>query len=387
MNKASPIVAGVAADHGRSPVMRRRRLRRVAVGIIAIAVVVAAGVAAASGTGKPKRGSAVAAPGPHVMVRRGMLADAVKADGTLAYGPESGLRLKGAGTVTWLPPAGTILVRGAPVARVDDRQVTLLLGPLPMYRPLSAGVVATSAEPPEPPTRGNDVKQLKDNLRALGYSSFSSDDVYSASVAAAVKRWQRSMGAPETGVVGVGDVVYADGPLRVSRVLVRPGDAAAGGDAMMTTATARVVTVEAPPATLAWANPGAAVTILLPDGRAIGGRVTGTASPVERDSGSRSATEAAASLARVGVEPDDQGRLDTFGEVPVTVQHVLAERRDVLIVPVVALVALAEGGYGLEIAAGGVSRYIAVRTGLFAGADVEVAAPELREGLQVAIPE
>lgn len=395
MSTAAPVSPRVSDHEAPANITHRRLVRRIAAGIVAIVVVGAVGVSAADiGAGKPKRGLSPPPTGSHVKVRRGVLADVAKADGTLGYGPESRLRLKATGTVTWLPPAGTVLVRGDAVARVDDRPVVLLYGPLPMYRPLSAGMV------PDPPTgdgtaptqavvepaRGNDVKQLKENLRALGYSGFSSDDTYSISVARAVKRWQRHLGVPETGIVAVGDAVYADGPLRVSRVLARPGDAAGGVEVTATTATARVVTIAAPPATLAWATPGAAVTISLPDGRSIGGRVTGTTRSDERNGESPSPTDGAPSMARVGVEPDDQGQVDGLGEVQVTVQHVLAERRDVFIVPVVALVALAEGGYGLEVAEGNVSRYIAVQTGLFAGADVEVRAPELREGLQVAIP-
>ena len=48
------------------------------------------------------------------------------------------------------------------------------------------------------------------------------------------------------------------------------------------------------------------------------------------------------------------------------------ERENVLTVPVAALLALAEGGYGVEVVDGDASRLVAVETGLFADGRVEV---------------
>jgi hypothetical protein len=70
-----------------------------------------------------------------------------------------------------------------------------------------------------------------------------------------------------------------------------------------------------------------------------------------------------------------------------TVDVVVAvdERTDVLTVPVNALLALAEGGYGLEIVADdGTSSIVAVETGLFANGQVEVTG-EIAEGTTVGV--
>ena len=56
------------------------------------------------------------------------------------------------------------------------------------------------------------------------------------------------------------------------------------------------------------------------------------------------------------------------------------ERKDVLTVPVAALLALAEGGYGVEVVDGGDRRIVAVETGLFAGGRVEVTGDGHRRG-------
>jgi multidrug efflux pump subunit AcrA (membrane-fusion protein) len=70
----------------------------------------------------------------------------------------------------------------------------------------------------------------------------------------------------------------------------------------------------------------------------------------------------------------------------VTVVFSAAQRKDVLTVPVAALVALAEGGYGVEVITGGTSKFVKVETGLFAGGRVEVTGAGLAEGTVVGMP-
>lgn len=80
----------------------------------------------------------------------------------------------------------------------------------------------------------------------------------------------------------------------------------------------------------------------------------------------------------------DQKALGRLESGPVTVEYVGREAKDVLSVPVSALSALAEGGYGLETEDG---RFVAVKTGLFADGDVEVSGAAIREGMKVRIPQ
>jgi hypothetical protein len=86
----------------------------------------------------------------------------------------------------------------------------------------------------------------------------------------------------------------------------------------------------------------------------------------------------------VTVTIKDQKSVGRLESGPVTVEYVGREAKDVLTVPVAALVALAEGGHGLETADGG---FIAVKTGLFADGKVEVSGSAVRAGLKVRIPE
>ncbi|MEU3601643.1 peptidoglycan-binding domain-containing protein [Streptomyces sp. NPDC006798] len=250
--------------------------------------------------------------------------------------------------------------------------------------------------PASAPLRGQDVQQFERNLSALGYGGFTVDDTFTERTEAAVERWQQDIGVPRTGRIAVGDVVYAPGPVRISGVGTRPG-AQTGGEPATYTSTTRMVTVDAKAAELTWAARGRAVSVDLPDGRTVPGRVasvgtSATAAPAAgpEGGGGDGPGDPTVSVTVTFADPDAVGRIDSG---PVTVRYTSRERKDVLAVPVAALVALAEGGHGLELAEGGGApddgsgRFTAVTTGLFADGRVEVRGTGVREGTKVRIPE
>ncbi|KRV47527.1 peptidoglycan-binding protein [Wenjunlia vitaminophila] len=374
-----------------------------------------------------------------VRVSRGTLTDQTEIDGQLGHGPQVPFQIRAEGTVTWLPESDATLRRGDAVLRVNDRPVVLLYGSLPMYRDLTlsgpadpadgsdgrpddgaddgkgsedgegsdsgaegsdgtgseaAADTAGAGSQREAAVSGMDVRQFETNLSALGYSGFTVDDEYTALTADAVRRWQEDLGLPETGEVGIGDVVYAPGPVRIATTGVRVG-ADASGEPVSYTSTSRMVTVEAPAADTDWARRGTEVTVELPGGHTVQGevaRVGKEASAPEGPGGAEGGGEGgAAQTATVSVLITfaDQQSLGRLESGPVTVRYVVGERKDVLTVPVSALVALAEGGHGLELVEGdseGPGRFLPVRTGLFANGQVEVSGPGVREGMKVRIP-
>ncbi|MDX3232785.1 peptidoglycan-binding domain-containing protein [Streptomyces sp. ME19-01-6] len=367
-----------------------------AVLVTAVAVVGALGLGGGDGSGSGGSGSG--RDGGTVRVTRATLVDETEVDGTLDHGAEVPFQVRAEGTITWLPTPEKTVARGETLLRVDERPVVLLYGDLPMYRELAVGRDA------DRPFRGLDVRQFESNLAALGYSGFTVDDTYSQLTADAVKRWQRDLGRPRTGKVGIGDVAYVPGPIRVARTSARVGGQATG-DVLSYTSTSRMVTVEASAGDTGWAERGRQLTVELPDGHSVKGRVAEIGQDASPSQGAGAGAEggdgggdagggggsAKNATVPVLIRISDQKALGKLDSSPVTIRYVGRKRENVLTVPVAALVALAEGGHGLELADGDGekkgSRFVAVETGLFANGKVEVSGSAVREGMKVRIPE
>jgi peptidoglycan hydrolase-like protein with peptidoglycan-binding domain len=347
--------------------------------VVAVAVVLAAGAATAAaqgfglglpgGDGRSEAHSGL--PRATATVTRQTLVDTQTESGELGYGDTTTVSDRSAGTITVLPATGSTVARGQALYRVDNAPVVLLYGSLPAYRALSAG------------TKGADVKQFEQNLRALGYTGFTVDDKYSDSTADAVKKWQDDLGLPKTGTVELGRVVYATGAVRVQTQEAAVGDAVQPGTAVLTyTGSARVITIELDVSDQRLARKDAAVTCTLPDGKTVPGKIAKTQTVIKPAEGQNPA----ATKIRVTVTVDDEKTLAGLDQASVDVAFTASRRENVLTVPVAALLALAEGGYGVEVLEGTSTRIVAVETGLFATGRVEISGEGLTEGLTVGVP-
>jgi peptidoglycan hydrolase-like protein with peptidoglycan-binding domain len=304
-------------------------------------------------------------------VTRQTLVDAQTEDGELGYGDAATVTGRLAGTVTGLPAVGATVQRGQAAYHVDDTPVVMLYGALPAYRTLAPG------------TEGADVKQFEQNLYALGYRGFTVDTKYSETTAAAVKRWQDDLGLSETGTVEPGRVVYAAGQVRVDTLKASVGDDAQPGAGLFTyTGTARVVTVELDVSDQRLAVKDAAVTVTLPDGKTVPGKIANTRTVIKPAEGQNPA----GTKIEVTVTVDDEKVLVGLDQASLDVGFTASKRENVLTVPVAALLALAEGGYGVQVVDGTTTRIMAVQTGLFAAGKVEVSGDGLTEGLTVGVP-
>ncbi|MBG0819439.1 peptidoglycan-binding protein [Planomonospora sp. ID91781] len=362
---------------GADPAIRPRRRRggRTA-GLLAVAALTGAAAVAVSATGVLGGGAGedrAAAPAPPATARvtRETLHDTHEADGELGHGPAATVVSRRPGTITWLPESGARITRGRPLYRADDDPVVLMYGSTPAYRDLRIG------------SEGRDVEALERNLEELGYDGFTVDGEYTYATAAAVREWQEDRGLAETGVVELGRVVFADGPVRVESLETETGRPTAPGQAVLTrTGTAKVVTVRLDPGDQRMAKEGTKVSVTLPDGKRAGGRVTGVSTVVEPGDGQgaepRTRLEVLVSLGRKAAPGLDRAAVD--------VAFTASRREDVLTVPVAALVALREGGFGVEVVEGSKTRYAAVETGLFAGGRVEVSGGGITEGTIVGMP-
>jgi len=355
------------------------------VAVVGILAAATAAVAAAFGFGgaDPKEPPAAGLPPAMAMVTRQTLTQTERVAGSLGYGPVATLLARPGSiapettnTLTWLPPAGAVIMPGEPVFKVDDRPVVLIAGGIPLYRVLAEGA------------RGTDVRMLETNLSAWGYRGFSVDTAFTSSTAAALRRWQHDAGLTQTGTLDVNRAVVAPGAIRVAAHKAAVG-AGATGPVLDYTDTTRIVTVPLAVARRHLVHIGLSATVTLPDGKAVTGTVAGIGTVAVAGSdgqGDGRGDGQGAATVEVTVTIADQATLGVLDAAPVRLTLVTEERYNVLTVPVGALLALAEGGYGVQIVTGSTTRYVPVQTGMFADGRVEVSGDGITEGLTVGVP-
>ncbi len=326
--------------------------------------------------GKGSRGTkGPAAPPATAPVARQDLVARQEVDGTVGYAGTFQVVNHLQGTVTFVPDEGTVVERGQRLYSVDERPVPLLYGEVPAWRRLAEGV-----------GDGVDVRQLEENLVAMGIvgeNDLKVDDNWTSATTAAVRRWQKAIGVEQTGAVELGQAVFLPGAVRVADTRATKGSPApVGAPIMNPTGTARVVLVDLDATKQSLVKAGDKVEVKLPDGQT----TTGTVATVGTVAKSKGEGESAKTMVEVTVSLDDPQAAGRLDKAPVRVGITTDSRKGVLAVPVNALLALAEGGYAVEVADGGGRRLVPVRTGLFANALVEVSGDGLVEGTRVVVP-
>jgi peptidoglycan hydrolase-like protein with peptidoglycan-binding domain len=373
---ASP-VTGVEAEGDE---LRRGRplVRRVWLALGGLLIAVGAG--AWLWTTNESTGGASADTGPvaTAVVERGTIAATSSWDGTLDYGAPVTVRGSANGTVTRLVDQGATVEPGAELYRVNEQPIIMLQGEVPMYRELEPGVA------------GVDVGQMETNLAQLGYGGFTVDDEYTWSTAEAVRAWQAAIGAPSTGTVARGDVIFVSEGRRVDNLHVDVGGLVTPGAPVLDiTSTQRVVTLPVDIDDRELVDVGTEVAVVLPGGNEAPGTVsTTTVAEVPADDtggGPEGDATDSESIVQVEITLDGQVPDDLVGAT-VEVIAAIDERADVLLVPVNALLALAESGYGLEVVGDdGTTSIVPVTTGLFADGKVQVDGDGISEGTVVGV--
>lgn len=349
--------------------MGARRTVGVVAGVVAVGAVAAAITFFNLPKGKDDPSTANTTPISTAEIAKETLIDRENHDGTLGHGTSTTISSRGSGTVTWLPTEGTTVRRGKALFRLDNKPVILLYGSLPAYRVLSTSV------------KGADVKQFEKNLWALGYRGFTVDKTYTYSTATAVKKWQGDNGFTKTGRVDPAQIVYAAGEVRVDSVSLQVGSLVGPGTAVeKTTGTVPLVTVGLDMNSARLAKMGATVQIKMPDGKVVNGKIIKVVTVVTPGDNGGSATT------KIEVTVRFTSKVKSLGAAAVSVAFTSGERKDVLTVPVSALLALAEGGYGVQVVDGATTKIVAVETGLFADGKVEIKGDGLQAGMKVGVP-
>lgn len=360
--------------------MRRHRWL-VAIAVVVAGVVGAMVVLALGGGTAPASAPRLPSVGTATVVRTD-LAQTVFTGGTLGDSPIAPLVNQLAGTYTWLPAPGAVVVLGGTLYRVDNQPVVLMAGTTPAWRPFAAGMSA-----------GPDVAELEANLIALGDAHGLLDvpsDQFTAATIAAIARWQAATDQPSNGSIAFGQVVFLPAPLLVGSPGVALGQRAGPGDTPFTvTSTTRAVTVPLTPETPT-PTIGEAVSIVLPDNSTTPGTVTAVsaAAPTSASNGGSGGTGSSGGQGspQMTVTPTHPAATGTGTGVQVQVSLVVQSVDHVLAAPITSLLALAGGGYGVEIVEpSGVHRLVGVTTGLFTGTMVQISGAGIAPGTKVAV--
>lgn len=219
---------------------------------------------------------------------------------------------------------GALAQAGDVVATVELRPVVVAQGRVPMFRTLKKDV------------RGPDVRQLQQLLRAKGFLKAKATGRFDPATIAATQRWQRSVGARQTGVVAPADLLFVERlPARLE-VLVATGSRVNPGDAFVRVLGATPsFTATVSGSTRAELATGMTVTITAPDDATAWTGVLGTfeATPDGRYIASISGDLCAGACDTIPVQ----------GETALAGKVVLVPERTGVVVPVSALVQLPSG--------------------------------------------
>lgn len=362
----------------------RHRRRRRAPWLAAIAaVLVGAGLVAevvASGGTAPSGPAHDAEPTGLYTVALQNLSSQTQVSATLGYAGSYSVVNQAPGTITYLPPAGQIVLQGQTLYGVSGAPVVLLYGATPAYRTLS-GASGTQLT-------GPDVAELNADLVSLGYVTSAelspNSDEFTSWTKVGVERLQGAIGMTQNGTLSLGQAVFEPASLRITSLSASLGAAAQPGQQVLSaTSTKRQVSIALDADQQSEVAVGDKVTITLPNNGTTPGVISSVGTVATTPSGGGSPT------ITVLVNPTDSAATGMWDQAPVYVTITTGTVANTLVVPVDALVAEAGGGFAVEVVgAEGVHRLVAVSLGLFDDADglVQVTKTGLVAGQQVVVP-
>lgn len=289
------------------------------------------------------------------------------------------------GQITGIVAPGTPIVTGTVLFSENGFPVVAIEGD-PTAVPALTRDLSTNS------TNGSDVRLLETMLTEGGFDpdgTVTVDDDFDDATAAAVLRWWSSLGlTTESAVVPAGSFVVVPGGMSAGAAFVAENASAVGDPVVMSlTTAAREVTTSAPINDDTFAL-GASIDVEFPDGTVSTGTVVEVGTVAVDNSNIPGSTPTVTITLNVVEIPDS---VKAFVQIPVTLRVISESEDNAFVVPVSALVAVAGGGFALEVVTGDdangkpTTKLIRVTPGLFADGFVSVAGDSVADGLEVVV--
>ena len=348
--------------------------------------------------------------------------------GTLQPGPSSAITAATRGTLTRTVDVGTTIVAGDAIAEIDGTAVVALYGSVPQFRELSI-----DSDP------GADIRQLEENLVALGFDptgTLTVDDTFTTTTATVVEAWETELGLNDPdGIVAAGQIAFIAGPSEVTSRTPVGAQANAGQEILGTVTIAESGFINQPVAdeeatdpvqevdpaaeapagaiiteiavdegaeviagrplyrwesdlgSIQWAvdvdeaasfDVGRPLEVELPDGQVIDAAVT------ELSDVARAIQDGGNTVTVIDVTVEPNAPIESiFTAGPVTIRVETDVTQAAVLVPVSALIALAEGGHAIEVEGRGL---LGVDLGAFDDGWVEIVDGTIVAGESVVVP-
>lgn len=347
------------------------RTRRIVVGVVCIAAAGAAATAIVRTRDVGEAAQPSSTEAPKLSLAKADKRDLTRAenfDGRVGHGTQTPLKVAGNGTITGLPAVGDVVQFGHQLVEVDGEPVLLLQGTRPAWRELG----------PNTP-KGEDVRQLEAALVAMGYADPADlivDDKWTSETTAAVKAMQALNGMPTDGRLDTSEIVFSPDVVRIAKVSGSLGDAA-GGAGIEVSGLDQTVTATVKSSKLDLFEVGGPVTVTMPNDDEIDGTVASIGASIAADDGSITFP---VEITTAALDVDDGTTVDIELDV--------VSAADVTAVPAEALLALAEGGYAVEVPDSSTltgTRLVPVKIGEFADGWVQVTG-DIKPDDQVVVP-
>lgn len=351
--------------------MSMRLLTAGALGVLAVG---GAGAAIVTGTdGDDADAQAASSSTATTRIERQDLVETETVDGTLGYSDVRMVINRMPGTITWTPGSGSVVRRNRILFEVEGKAAYLLDGGSPAYRTLRPGLT------------GDDVRQLERNLRELNLDSSDDmdvDGVWDVGTTTAVRRWQRRKGLEDDGSIEPGRIVFQPGSRRIGAIKqpVGSGGRGAAASLMTTTSVKRIVSVSLEASDADLAQEDAEVAVELPDGKTVKGTIVRVGTVAVKKPTQQEEDPPATIKVIIKLRSTRGVALDG---APVDVRLEKPGAKNVLTVPVTALLARQGGQFAVEVREGARRRVVAVQTGRYTDGDVEIEGRGLRSGMTV----